>query len=134
MEDSKRIAKIQEKSGPLLETGETVRAATWGNTAIPIWVYLAFLPAAFYAMQKGVQVILTDRNIYLNQTRLSAFKGHEVLEKHAVGAVPVTYSGGFAPKLEVGDTTVHLQWAGWVKRGAEAVANGASSAATPGAL
>jgi hypothetical protein len=128
MDDAKRVAKIQEKSGPLLEAGETARAATWGNTAVPIWLYLLFFPTAFYAMQKGVSVVLTDRNVYLLKTGLSALKARSVQEKHPIGSVPVAYSGGFAPKLVVGDTTVHLQWAGWVKRGAEAVANGAGGA------
>lgn len=129
--DEKKRAKFQEGASQagILEPGETVQAATYGQSALPIWgmliMVLIFIPALIWPALSGRQAILTDRNIYVTKAGFfSQFKPLSVIAKHAVGTVPTFYKGGIGPELVVGNEKLYLAWNGTLKTGAELVAGG----------
>ena len=130
MNEKKRL-KFQEgmaKAG-FLEEGETVQAATYGQSAVPIWgmvlMVLIFIPLVFWPAFSGRQAILTDRNIYvLKAGFFSAYTPQAVLAKHAIGSVATFYKGGIGPELVVGNDKIYLPWNGTYKTGAELIAAG----------
>jgi hypothetical protein len=128
--DEKKRAKFQEGAtqAGILEPGETVQAATYGQSAVPIWgmliMILIFIPAVIWPALSGRQAFLTDRNIYVTKAGFSTYKPTSVIAKHAIGTVPTFYKGGIGPELVVGNDKLYLAWNGTLKTGAELVAGG----------
>jgi hypothetical protein len=135
----KKRAKFQEGMAEILEPGETVKAAVWGNSTIPIlWVFVGIvsiillLPVLFIQLFSARQAVITDRNIYVTKARpMSTYKPAEVIAKHPLGAVTAIHQTGANPQLVIGNEKIYLNWNRTFKEAAATIAAGGQQAPAP---
>jgi len=108
MSEERQLQKMTDWAGPLLEPGETIRAAAWGPSSE--FGYLI-------GVGSGRIAAVTERHLYVFESplwgRMSRATG--VVAKHPIGSVRMKVSGW---ALHIGDErmVIHLHHRGRARR------------------
>jgi hypothetical protein len=90
----KRKRALVEAARRFMEPGEEVREVMIGQSFVTPYVYLLVGPIVFVFVAQPRIVMATDRHVYVFEGNMwKAKELKSVLEKHAIGSVPMKLTG-----------------------------------------